>query len=283
MRQSNMKRKEFEWIFSLNKKQTSMLKGNDLALLELYNLCDTDSQRGLIKDLLVRFHCFEDGIYNLALKEIANYIKGLGYDLDKTAIVAFCHNSQADSSQEVLQDLKVPIAQVCGKSIMTINRFDKICKKYNSDGIRHFIAVDEFSGSGQTIVNRNVEFINKKLFGATINYCLVAAMSDAVRISKSNGLDIFVAYEMDKGISDYYKGVELAEKIEEMKALEEKLADSINQLQLNDYLFGYGRSEALYSRLYKNIPNNVFPVFWWKKYKNNMSRNTLFERVQDGY
>ena len=42
-------------------------------------------------------------------------------------------------------------------------------------------------------------------------------------------------------------------------------------------------SEALFCRKSKNVPNNVFPIFWWKRYADNSDRKTLFIRSQSGY
>lgn len=276
-------KKEYDWILSLQKSQKTMLKGKDNALAELYNICDTENQKLLVKEMIVRFNCFEEEVYNLALLEMANYIASLGYPLAETSIVAFCHDSEADSSQKVLQDLKVPLAKVCGQNVMTINRFDRIQRHYNKYNIRHFIAVDEFIGSGQTIINRDLDFQRLKLNNATIDYCLTAGMEDALNLARSKGISIHIAYTMKKGISGYYANQSLLNNIREMGLLESKLAKTIGNTQLLDHNFGYSRTEALYSKLYGNIPNNVFPLFWWKKNVNNKNRETLFDRVQDGY
>ena len=52
---------------------------------------------------------------------------------------------------------------------------------------------------------------------------------------------------------------------------------------LKDNNFGYNHAEALYCRKYGNIPNSVFPIFWWKQYKDGSPRSPLFVRVQHGY
>ena len=79
MKKTNAKltRNAYNWIFSLSRKQTAMLKDKDVALAELYDLCDNDIQRNLIKDLIVRFHCFDEEIYNLALMQIVEHISEL--------------------------------------------------------------------------------------------------------------------------------------------------------------------------------------------------------------
>ena len=122
-------RREYEWILSLQRVQTSMLKGKDSVLSELYSLCDNYNQLNLIKDLIIRFNCFDEDIYNLTLIEIAKFISSLGYDPEKTALIALCHDSSADSSQVVLNDLKVYINKEAGISTF-INRFDKLLKYF---------------------------------------------------------------------------------------------------------------------------------------------------------
>ncbi len=276
-------RKEFEWVVSLQQKQRAMLKDKSDMLFELYELCDTEQQKDLLRDLIIRFNCFDEEIYNLALLSMANYISGLGYNWAETAIVAFCHNSSADSSQRLLQDIKVPLYKLCNYNILSINRFDRIERFYRRNAIKHFIAVDEFIGSGQTILNLHKEFLDKPFKDATIDYCLIAGMDDSINKVREGGLNIRVEYPMKKGITAYYSGECLRDRIKDMSCLEDKLAVKIGDLLLEDHHLGYGQSEALYTKLYANVPNNVFPVFWWKKYKQGNNRLTLFDRVQDGY
>ena len=216
-------RREYEWILSLQRVQTSMLKGKDSVLSELYSLCDNYNQLNLIKDLIIRFNCFDEDIYNLTLIEIAKFISSLGYDPEKTALIALCHDSSADSSQVVLNDLKVYINKEAGISTF-INRFDKLLKYYNQ-GKRHFIAVDEFIGSGQTVANCYKEFCGLKLHDATLFFCITAGMKDAVVLSNTEGINIFVPYIMEKGISDHYLGNIRSIYIKEMEKLERNLAD----------------------------------------------------------
>ena len=91
MRTPNEKltRNAYNWIFSLSRKQTAMLKDKDVALAELYDLCDNDIQRNLIKDLIVRFHCFDEEIYNLALMQIVEHISKLGLQFNIN-LCSFC-------------------------------------------------------------------------------------------------------------------------------------------------------------------------------------------------
>ncbi len=274
-------RQEFDWVLSLLTKQKKMLRGHDQALVELYRICDNNFQRILLKDLIVRFNCFDDEVYNMALLDLSSHISSLGYKLDQTALVAVCHDSLADSSQAVLNDLKVYVQRDYG-SVKFINRFDKISKYYNT-GIRHFIAVDEFCGTGQTLCNRYKNFINYHLNNATIDFCVIAGMKTAEKRCIEQGLNLYMIYSMERGISDNYTGDSLLRSISEMQSIELKLAEKINETELSGYYFGYGRSESLYTRLDRNVPNNVFPVFWWKKNRDNTNRVPILDRVQDGY
>lgn len=281
----SIKQKEYNWILNLMRRQKVMLNKSDAQLLELYQFCDNDEQRDLLTELITRFNCFDSAIYNDAIQDAVRYICGLGYNEDETALVAFCHDIKADSSQVVLDDMKVPMALGGYSHIKTINRFDKICHEYNKSGgkIRHFIAVDEFVGSGKTLISRMDEFNRYGLHGVTIDFVFLAGMCEAIELGKKKGASLFVVYEMEKGLTGFYNGDQLELKRSIMKALECKLSPKINMTDLKEYYFGYHEAEALYCRPDRNVPNNVFPVFWWKEDVNGRPRRTMLIRVQDGY
>ena len=272
-------------MLNLIRRQRAMLSNKDDSLLELYHFCDNEEQRQLIEELIIRFNCLDPDMYSWMLNEVAEYIRALGYREEETALVAFCHDYSADSSQVVLNDLKVPMAMKGYCHIKTINRYERIAKEYNqSKGrIKHFIAVDEFVGSGQTLELRLKEFKSLGFLDATIDFVFLAGMSDAIKMAKQQGASVYAFYEMEKGISGFYQGDELRSKRNLMLSLEDKLAPVINETLLVNHSFGYHGSEALFCRPDKNVPNNVFPVFWWKEDDKGKGRNTIFVRVQDGY
>lgn len=276
-------RKEFEWKYCLIKRQWTMLSGKDASLSELYHLCDDDSQRALVSDLLIHFDCIDDDLYNLALRSIAKRIAALKYNVSELAVVAMTEGFEADSAQAMINDIKIYLTQECGGNVQTINKFSRIQKAYNKEGKKHFVVIDEFSGSGKTISDRFADFRRYNLYGATIDFFLIAAMREAYERVKKQGISIGVELFMDAGISANYTDDVLQKRIDEMKLLEGKLADQIGELQLRDYSFGYRQSEALFTRKDHNVPNNVFPIFWWKQYRGMQKRITLFTRVQNGY
>lgn len=263
-------------------RQRLMLRDKQQALAEMYAMCDSAAQRTLVSDLLTRFNYFDSDLYGYALNSMADYILSFRHDIDKTLIVAFCHDSESDSSLEVLNSLKNPLAEKCGRKIMDLTRFDHIHRMYNK-GYRHFFAVDEFAGSGQTAVNLFNEFKRKNLTGATLNICVLAGMQQAIHHAAASGYDLNIVYVMNRGISDCYEGDQLTSYVSEMASLESKLADKINETSLSDHSFGYGRAESLFMRVNGNVPNNVFPLFWWKAYKGGSSRKPILTRSQNGY
>jgi hypothetical protein len=87
----------------------------------------------------------------------------------------------------------------------------------------------------------------------------------------------FACIWLSRGISDAYVGDTLVERTQSMIELEALLAESFRGRKLSLYNFGYRRSEALYSLEAYNIPNNVFPIFWWPSLKSGKPRNTMFK------
>ena len=275
---------EFDWVFRQIKNHKDLLNDKDEELAELFRLCDNKEQQDLVGSLLERFFFLDGKHYGTLLADMAKYIKSLEYPIDKTVVLAMAIDDKPDSSQEVLQNLKVYLAKEFDKEIKQCNSMSDLNGLYNR-GYRHFIVVDEFVGSGKTIRSRFKNRFNKiKVTSpATIIFCILTGMDKAVNELVNEGVPIKVFHRIERGISDFYIGKSLTNNIAQMYALESKLADSINGLKLSDYSFGYKKSEAIYYKENGNIPNNVFPIFWWKKYKNSTYRNTLFTRVQDGY
>lgn len=274
---------EFSWVFKLIQKREDFLAGKDEELGELFRLCDNDVQRNLVSSLLERFFFLDGKRYGSLLAAMARYIKSLGYPIDKCVVMAMSLDDQPDSSQEVLQNLKVYLAIEFDVSINFCTSMSDLQGWYNK-GFRHFIIVDEFIGSGRTVKSRYRRFSKLKTKEeTTIDFCILSGMRDAVNQLTSVGIPIKVMNILSKGISDFYFGEAYAENITSMLDLESKLAENINTLRRKDFSLGFLSSESIYYKENGNVPNNVFPIFWWKRYLNNSKRLTLFTRVQHGY
>lgn len=111
----------------------------------------------------------------------------------------------------------------------------------------------------------------------------MAGMEKAVKALNDDSIEIFCSLQIGKGISDFFKGEELAHAKDNMIHLESKLAKTIQEKKLEDYSFGYGKAEAIYSTENGNTPNSVFPIFWWLKDNKGNERNTILTRYEKGF
>ena len=274
---------KFNFVADLLSRQNDMLKGKDKCLYELYDFCDNDNQRVLIKQLLIDFHEMDDNIYNLCLLEMRKELTGKRYPLNECMVAAMAHDHMPDGSQAVLNDIKTYLCMDGWPSTNFCNRADH-CSRFYKNGIRHFFIIDDFVGSGTTVLLRK-KTIEQQLNGNifTLHFVVAAGMKEAIRDLKAQGIDITCIYTMDKCISGKGTPMEINDNLIMMASLESKLADVINCTNLVDFHLGYKQTEALFCRKHKNIPNNVLPIFGWKEDKQNKKRNTLFIRVQKGY
>lgn len=276
---------EFDWILQQISQREDFLSGREEGLAELFRLCDTNEQRQLVSDLLNRFYIFTHDNYDSTLYKIADYAATLGFKANETLCVAMTKENRSDSSQAIIHDIKVPMELAFGDTVRDINQFNtgQIFDKYTQNGYRHFIVVDEFVGSGDTICERYKDFKKKKMPDATIHFLIMTGTITGLQRVRNEGINIEVFNVINRGISDNYSEPERSTCIQRMLALEQKLAAKINKTKLTDNSLGYKQSEALYYKIHGNIPNNVFPIFWWKQYKSGRKRKTLFIRVQKDY
>ncbi len=101
-------------------------------------------------------------------------------------------------------------------------------------------------------------------------------MSEGILALEGAGFNCYSRYIFEKGISAYYDGEELHHAIGNMNRLEDGIA--ANPKPKSFPSFGWGRAEALYCMERTNIPNSVFPLFWWETHASGKKRNTLFNR-----
>ena len=275
---------EIRFITELTKRQKFMLSEKQETLRELFYLCDTDEQRSLMHQLITDFYLMEDSVYNLCIFKIADCIMQTGLQDSDIVIMAMCSDHNLDSSQEVAKDIVFALAMKGWAQVKSCNRVDRFMKYY-AMGYRHFFVVDDFIGSGHTLFTRSDNFKHQlKDNPYDLRFFFVAGMEDAVNNCINRGEQVYCSFIMKKAItSKFLDKADIEKYSKAMNDLEDKLADTVNATVLNDFRFGYRSSEAIFSRHNKNIPNNVFPIFWWKAYKNNSKRDTMFMRIQDGY
>lgn len=255
------------------------------ALNELVNICDTDEKFSFLDELLSRFYYMDDTDYQKRIGQIADHIIRMRYEPQKTVIMAMAHNHEIDGSQDVVNVLQVALIMKGYSGFSTDSRMDnKPVKNHYNKGIRNFVVVDDFLGTGKTALKRYKAL--KKEIGKDdihISFCVASGMRFGVRYCHHNRMPLYCPLQLEKGLSGFYKGYELSVKLYTLMELNMNLARRIGDLDLKDYSMGWGRAESLFYREGHNVPNNVYPLFWWKEYRDGTPRNPLFFRRENGY
>lgn len=280
-----MDKKEFDIIFKLNKKQPWLAEKYSELISLLFDDCKNEAERKLLIELLDRFTYLHDRDFNEALNKLTDFlVTDSDLNAAKTQIVSLTADSYSDSGQSILYALKSRLERRHWREHLAINRFGSSYKEFNKKGKQHtnIVFVDEYIGSGQTVISR-VDEIKRTYEKNGFNNIMIKVMSVAastVGLNKIRGKNIEVkcVYEIKRGITDYFIDInEQSENIAIMHKLEMLLSTDYNGKQLPS--LGYGKVESLYSRDYGNTPNNVFPIFWWPFYSDSSVRKTILTRA----
>lgn len=278
------KKEDYHQIINLYGKQGWLIKKQD-KLKHLMDFCETKEHKDLVISLLERFNYLTDETLGFLLNEIADYIiNKSGFALETTQILSITYDDEADSSQKILDLIKMPLFEKGWRSIKTVNRYGA-CVKNFKEGKTQIIIIDEFIGSGKTLRGRIKQLKNDVNGEFELKCCFLAGVKDSIESLEKENIEIFCPLTMLKGISGFYKKPELQKMENLMLNLELKLATKINSKDLFDYSFGYGDAQALYTLdgCRGNTPNSVFPIFWWLKDSNQRERNTLLTRFESGF
>jgi hypothetical protein len=277
-------RKDFYKLLRLFSKQ-NWLRDRKIEIEELLKFCDNESQKDIIIDLLEEFTFLNQDTYQKTLNQVCDFIiNHSGFNEETTQIVALTKTESADSGQVVLYHLRNSLFGLHWRKFKDVNKLGSSKKIYNQ-GFKQIILFDEFIGSGQTIIGRVNEI--KGLIGEDFSFicCFIAGMEYAINKVQEQGIQVYCPLKLKQGISERYYGHELMQAEDDMLNLELKLAPWINKKELYSYSFGWKGSEALYSLegCNGNTPNNVFPIFWWKKDLKERDRKHLLTRVEAGF
>lgn len=258
----------------------------DSAIRELEESCTCEDERRLVFELIERFSYITDADYETHLRSmIRKTLTDLQFPMDRTQIVASHISDDPDSSQALVQRLKPILAEMGFDKTLLLNRCTKATTYYES--FPHILIVDEFVGTGSTMVNRIRQLQNDLV--STMKYRQkdvdvklaahsVAAMFEGAKKVISLGVPFDSELLMERGISDFYPLDQIEAKRRQMLRIESGLSPNYKGNPMPS--FGYGGSEALYASQGQNIPNNVFPVFWWPICNLGRRRNTLFHRFE---
>ncbi len=278
-----IKKDDLKNVFSLYSKQPWLLEKED-SLLELLMLCETPEHKNLVINLLGEFHFLDNKVLSNFLNLIADYIiSDSGFSEDTTQIAAITYDDEADSSQKILDYIKMPLYKQGWPNFKPVNHYSSTIKNHKK-GRHQIIFIDEFIGSGQTIIGRVKQLKNDIKGKFDLKFCFIAGMEYGIQKIEDLGYEVYCPLRLTRGITEKFKEKELENALSNMKQLEEKLAQNIDDFDLEKYSFGYNQAEALYSLegCNGNTPNSVFPLFWWPRLLNQTSRNTLITRFERG-
>ncbi|MEW5233071.1 hypothetical protein AB1Y70_03665 [Citrobacter portucalensis] len=255
---------------------------------ELHSLlseeCDSGEKRALIIELLNRFNYLNSSEFLSMLESLAeSIITTPNIDDGDTQIVAMAMDGSADSSQYILYGLKPILQKYNWTKYSHVNVCRKAFSNYrNNINLKNIILVDEFVGSGDTVINR-VRFINSQFSSAGITdynifVKVLVSTNEGFKRIKETGIDFESLIRIKKGITDFYEDeILIQNKKNTMLELESILSTSFNNRSLPS--MGYGEAESLYAREGGNTPNNVFPIFWWPQLNNENGRKVLLIRA----
>lgn len=245
------------------------------ALTGLQEECATEEEFSLVIDLLRRYSYITDDDLEIGFQAITTQICDIWkLDPQRTFICPPKVDSSADSGPAVVQTIKTILGRKRIRGFELSIRLTKLkdfCK--NRDTI---VLVDDFAGTGSTIKSK-IDQIKKYYPNSTpsIFVCLIASAEAARESLRDRLTDFFSWKEFSRGISDHYPLVDAESNIKIMKAMEARLNPAIGKTPLPS--LGYGGTEVLMG-WEPNLPNSVFPIFWWPELAAGESRNTLFHR-----
>jgi hypothetical protein len=250
----------------------------------VYKDCTQQQERDLVFDLLsrVKLVTIEDcGILLRAMAE--EIVTNPHLTEDTTLVAAMTADSQPDSGQVVIYDLRTILADFGWYQHEFTNRYDHIQKTYKRSPVHsNIVLVDEFVGSGQTVKGRvkavKETFDRLEVTDYSIYVEVLVSTEMGAKAIADSGIKFNSQVTIKKGITDHYSSQEEIERqILNMKNIEAVLQDEFRDFSMPS--LGFGNTEALYYREKGNCPNNVFPILWWPVYKNDARRATLLTRA----
>lgn len=277
-----MKKEDFNRYYKLLPKQ-GWLSQKESELIGLLSTCKDEEQKRLVFSLLEEFQYVNRELLPVYLNLIAEYIINESeFDINTCQVVGMTMDSNPDSSQWILQELKPILSRKGWNNVKITTNFNRAVSKVNKEGLNQLILVDEFIGSGQSIEGRIKYLKEHAKIEYQIKACFIAGMECGIDKVKNEFIEFKCFLPQLKAISDKLGGEEKLSAISDMVKLEKTLLSKINKKNLEKYSLGYNQVEALYSS-YGNTPNSVFPIFWWPYDTKKNYRNPILVRNEEGF
>lgn len=274
-----MKKHEInDWLFDLFLKR-EILEDFEDPIQDLMKLCRSDSEFALMRHAIEHLVILNNAQFSRHIDNLVGHIENYFSSDESLAVVAMAWDEGADSSQLVVQLMKPALKNA--SHIKLFNSVPQFVKKNYLQEYPRYVLVDDFSGTGNTVLNR-IKHIENAAKGKGIdvssNAYLMFGMEAAFNVLRGNGINIHFGAKLKAGISGYFSVADQASKYAEMKRLEEELAPLIGTTSLPS--MGHGNAEAMFFIQGYNAPNSNFPIFWWPFDARNKNRDTLMNRYE---
>lgn len=278
-----MKRDAFRVVMSLMRNQPWLQEKTDLIDHLLFEDCNDEESRELLIDLVNRFEFVDNTRYQFLMRQIAlEIVTEPEIHEQTTLIAAMSVGSGADSGQSTIYSLKPLLQEHSWTRHKIINDALHSYKTIKSNApLKDIILVDEFVGSGRTVIGRvdtiKRQFSENGITDYSIRVKVLASTKTGLNNVIEHGIKISSQITLAKGISEYFNESLVEKNLALMEKLEGILSTDFNGREMPS--LGFGKAESLYFRINTNLPNSVFPIFWWAEYKNKKTRKTLLTRA----
>lgn len=263
-------------------------KTNYTGFEVLWSDFSDNKEKDIIKKLINNFrYLTNEEADELCFKSLNEIISQWKLNPQNTLFVATKMGASPDGSNNFMGYIKGILHEInedwSEKSLFTsieeskdflINKPTKRSRR-----IETVVLMDDFVGTGKT-ANERIKHYEEDLSSLNVYFFALAGMKTGFKFLANNNRKYKSCIELKKGTElsySFWKRKKIREKIIDMESI---LSDKIKRRKLKDHSLGWGKSEALYSWTRFNIPNNVYPIFWWRRYKNDGNRKTMFNRMQ---
>lgn len=228
----------------------------------------TSEMRSIFLPLLEEFDYYSHKHINNDLAELHKKIMGLN-DVDTDNSVFSILKSQKDilnSSCEYLMEYRNLNGLDKSLFYIDINGLKKEYWEY----ISNIILIDDFCGSGNTLMNfvdKYKEIIKGKKIVYAVIYCMEKGRKSIESYAENNSINIEIV-SIRNGIAAFERNEELRSKRVLFSSESKKIG-----LKKDTDIYGYDQTEALVA-FYNDTPNNTLGVFW----KDTEHNTALFPR-----
>ncbi|MHC8324178.1 phosphoribosyltransferase-like protein [Pseudomonas sp. GB2N2] len=247
----------------------------------LYEECKCANSREMLIKIINNFSYMSRQDYSEKLNALAEEVMNEdGYE-DEAQIVAMAADSGPDSSQELLYNLKHIFTQKQWLSFSGVNTFGAAYKNYKKTGRKKLYIVDDFVGSGQTVISRHNElvkiFTHAQVPEFSISFKVLVSTEHGLNAVREAGINISAQLLIKKAIDGFFPEEVATEYRSLMNILEVGLSQEYEGTKLPS--LGYNGAQAAYCREAANTPNSVLPIFWWPFDSKEKKRLTMLHRA----